>query len=251
MKINRSFHSPNYNKRTYEEIKFIIIHYTEMTFDDALQRLCEPLAEVSAHYLIKEDGEIFGLVEDEYRAWHAGKSYWAGIENINDCSIGIELDNLGSSPFHEKQIESCIALCKHLTLKYNIPRQNILGHSDVAPSRKIDPGIFFDWHRLANEGLGLWPQRESKTMKLSCAEIQKKLKQIGYNIQITNEWDEQTAAVIRAFQFHFCQEYILKLGLDTYNRTPLEQRWTEDSSRVLNALAPSYDLLADDDNLPH
>ncbi len=236
MKINHSFSSPNYNDRAGKQIDFIILHYTEMSFDDALHKLCEPLAEVSAHYLIKEDGEIFQLVKNEYRAWHAGKSYWAGRDNINDCSIGIELDNLGDAPFQEQQMQSCIDLCKHLSLQYNIPPQNTLGHSDIAPERKIDPGIFFNWQRLAKEGLGIWPRETFKSARLSCSEIQAKLKKVGYDIQITGRWDDQTAAVIRAFQFHFCQEYIFALGIDIYNNTPIEHRWTEESSRILNAL---------------
>ena len=236
MKINHSFSSPNYNDRGGKKIDFIILHYTEMSFDDALQKLCEPLAEVSAHYLIKEDGKIFQLVKDEYRAWHAGKSYWAGRDNINDCSIGIELDNLGDSPFKEQQMQSCIALCKHLSLQYNISPQHILGHSDIAPSRKVDPGIFFDWQRLAKEGLGIWPKEISQSVQLSCSEIQEKLQKIGYNIEVTGRWDDQTAAVIRAFQSHFCQEYLFALGVDIYNNTQVEHRWTEESSGVLNAL---------------
>jgi N-acetylmuramoyl-L-alanine amidase len=236
MKINHSFSSPNYSDRLAKQIDCIILHYTEMTFNDALQKLCEPLAEVSAHYLIKEDGEIFQLVKDEYRAWHAGKSYWAGRDNINDCSIGIELDNLGDVPFKEQQMRSSIDLCKYLSLQYNIPPQNILGHSDIAPSRKVDPGIFFDWQRLATEGLGIWPNKIIPSAPLSCVTIQEKLQKIGYQIKITGRWDEQTAAVSRAFQFHFCQEYIFKLGIDIYNNTQVEHRWTEESSGILNAL---------------
>lgn len=236
MKIDHSFASPNYNDRPNHKIDFIIIHYTEMNFADALQKLCQPLGEVSCHYLIKEDGEIFRLVKDEKRAWHAGKSYWAGRENINDCSIGIELDNLGDRPFKEKQIESCIALCKNLIERHNINPKNILGHQDIAPERKIDPGIYFDWHRLAQNGLGLWPKEIKKSRFYSCIDIQKALHKIGYNIELTNEWDEQTISVIRAFQYHFCQKYIFQLGFTAYNNIPHQHRWNQESTDVLFAL---------------
>ncbi len=236
MKINHSFTSPNFNDRPNNKIDCIIIHFTEMKFEDAVQRLCTPLAEVSCHYLIKEDGKIFQLVKDEKRAWHAGKSYWAGRDNINDCSIGIELDNLGNEPFKEKQIESCIALCKSLVEAHNINPTNILGHSDVASQRKVDPGIYFDWHRLAKEGLGLWPKEIKKGEPRSCTEIQKALHTLGYKIEITHEWDEQTTSVIRAFQHHFCQEYIFQIGEEAYNNTPHQNRWNQESTDILFTL---------------
>lgn len=236
MILNKSFASPNYDDRPNNKIDYIIIHYTEMNFDDALQRLCEPLAKVSCHYLIKENGEVFQLVKDKKRAWHAGNSYWAERENINDCSIGIELDNLGNAPFKEKQIESCITLCKNLITKHNIDPKNILGHSDIAPQRKVDPGIYFDWHRLAQNGLGIWPKEIKEIEQHSCANIQKALYKIGYNIEISNEWDEQMTGIARAFQYHFCQEYIFQIGEDAYNNAPPKKRWNQESTNILFTL---------------
>ena len=155
MNIITNIASPHYSIRT-NPIKFIIIHYTELTFDDALDRLCNPLSKVSSHYLIKSDGKIFELVDTSNVSWHCGVSYWNGLDTINDHSIGIELDNLGCEAYSIEQMNSCIDLCKILMSRYNIPNANILGHSDIAIDRKIDPGIFFDWGLLASHNLGLW-----------------------------------------------------------------------------------------------
>lgn len=221
MDIERCFISPNYDERYNGIIDFVIIHYTEMTFQGALDRLCDPVAKVSAHYLIKEDGQIFQLVDDSKRAWHAGNSYWNGYDGLNDRSIGIELDNDGIEPFSESQIESCIKLCKYLKEKYAIERNNIIGHSDIAPDRKIDPGQFFPWKLLSKYGLGIDIPTESKlgSKKLhnSPIEIQKALSKIGYKIYATGEFDEQTNFAIRAFLLHFYQNGI------TSNRELREQ----------------------------
>ena len=140
----------------------LILHYTGMkNAKDALGRLCDPKAEVSAHYLIEENGKTYQLVDDKNRAWHAGKSYWAGQTDINSHSIGVEIVNkgheFGYEAFSNAQILSLIKLCKPLIKKYNIKPQNVLGHSDIAPARKIDPGHLFPWERLAGVDIGLWP----------------------------------------------------------------------------------------------
>lgn len=209
--------SPNSSIRD-GNIEFIIIHYTEMSFEGALNRLMDSNSKVSSHYLIKETGEIYQLVPDELAAWHAGKSYWDGLYSLNNHSIGIELDNLGNKAYTLPQMLSCIDLCKYLVKTHNINPLNILGHSDIAPDRKIDPGPWFNWKELAKEGLGLWYNENEieaqikKSAHLSqelegsshaIINLQKSLQSLGYKIEVTGELDDQTNCVIRAFQMHF------------------------------------------------
>jgi len=153
--------SPNFNERP-SAIDSVILHYTDMvTAEAALAWLVNPLSRVSAHYLIDEEGHVYRMVNEEHRAWHAGESYWQGRTNLNDCSIGIELANPGHShgyrPFPEAQIQSLITLCLDIKTRWRISSSRILGHSDIAPRRKKDPGHLFPWEILAQEGLGLWP----------------------------------------------------------------------------------------------
>jgi N-acetylmuramoyl-L-alanine amidase len=159
MYINTKFSSVNSSVRT-SKIEYIILHYTEIPLQDALTRLISAKSEVSAHYLIKKDGEVLQLVDDYKIAWHAGKSSWKNFTHLNRHSLGIEIDNSGISEFSSIQIESCIELCLYLLNKHNINPARVIGHSDVAPDRKIDPGIFFDWQRLAKHGLGWWHNLE-------------------------------------------------------------------------------------------
>ena len=146
--------SPNFNERAPDKpLDMIIIHYTDMTSAEAaLNRLSDPEAQVSAHYLISKDGEIYQLVDDSKRAWHAGVSEWEEETDINSRSIGIELDYPGHSnglaPYPEVQIQSLIHLCKEIQNRYRIPKSRIIGHEDVAPGRKIDPGPHFPWIQL-------------------------------------------------------------------------------------------------------
>ena len=158
--INYNFSSQNQNDRpNNSKINCLIIHYTEMkSAEDAIDRLCSSEAQVSAHYLISKQGEIFSLVAEEKRAWHAGVSYWRGRNAVNDFSIGIELDNNGSEEFSSELMQSLILLLTYLRDKYNIHNSNIIGHSDIAPTRKVDPGIFFPWDILYKEGIGILPQ---------------------------------------------------------------------------------------------
>lgn len=151
--------SPNWNERTLP-ISMVVLHYTEMKpVETALDRLCDPEAEVSAHYLISEVGLVTRLVSEDKRAWHAGASYWRGHKDVNSASIGIELDHpghaLGYREFADAQIDALIPLLHRIMRKYDIPRANIVGHSDVAPARKTDPGELFPWERLAEYGLCL------------------------------------------------------------------------------------------------
>ena len=154
--------SPNCNDRQLP-ITMAVIHYTEMKpMETALDRLTDPHASVSAHYLISEEGVVTQLVPEAKRAWHAGKSYWRGTKDVNSASVGIELDhpghreeNGGYRPFDKRQIDALIPLLARIVEDYDIPRANVVGHSDVAPMRKVDPGELFPWDRLAQVGLCL------------------------------------------------------------------------------------------------
>lgn len=155
--------SPNFGeRRDNASISMLVFHYTGMkTCESALERLCDPKAEVSAHFLIDEDGTAYRLVEDGQRAWHAGASFWRGETDINSASIGIELVNPGHEggyrAFPLPQIDTLIALSQDLIGQYAIPATGVVGHSDIAPGRKSDPGELFPWKRLAASGIGLWP----------------------------------------------------------------------------------------------
>ena len=138
----------------------VVLHYTDMpSAEAALTRLCDPAAKVSAHYVITEEGEVVRLVDESMRAWHAGMSYWRGKSNVNGCSIGIELANPGHTcgyrPFPDAQIDALVPLLHRIVQDYDIPRANVVGHSDIAPQRKLDPGELFPWERLAQYRLAL------------------------------------------------------------------------------------------------
>lgn len=146
--------SPNFEQR---RPNLVILHHTSSdTVERAQHSLTSPERAVSAHYLIGRDGRIFQLVAEHARAWHAGKSWWGGQTDINSASLGIELDNNGSEPFAEAQIEALLALLADIRQRHKIPAANFIGHADIAPTRKSDPSIFFPWKRLAQQGFGLW-----------------------------------------------------------------------------------------------
>lgn len=155
--------SPNFDERVGNAaVTYIVLHYTGMpTAQEALDRLCDPSAQVSAHYLIDEDGSLCQMVDEARRAWHAGQSFWRGASDLNSLSIGIELVNkghaFGYTPFPSRQIERLTTLLKDIMKRYALPPTALLGHSDIAPMRKEDPGELFPWQALATEGLGLWP----------------------------------------------------------------------------------------------
>ncbi len=192
----------------------IIIHYTGMqTEEAAFKQLCDPDKKVSAHYFINENGETLNLVDDSKRAWHAGISYWEGITDINSHSIGIELVNpgheFGYRDFPKKQIAALTNLCMRLIDKYNIPAHRILGHSDIAPKRKEDPGELFPWKQLSNEGIGLWPKIHEAEIAAAAAStgeaaFTKLLVQYGYNP------DTPYGKLVVAFHRHFYPEKFLK-----------------------------------------
>ncbi len=137
----------------------IVLHYTAMKrAEAALERLCDSSAEVSAHYLICEQGRIWRMVDEEMRAWHAGAGRWGDVSDVNSRSIGIELANRGDHPFPEPQMAALEALLPGIMARWQIPPERVIGHSDMAPGRKHDPGARFDWRRLAVQGLGIWPE---------------------------------------------------------------------------------------------
>ncbi len=157
--IHRETPSPNWNERKLP-ISMVVLHYTGMqTGAEALERMCDPAAEVSAHYMIEEDGTVCRLVKEGKRAWHAGRSYWRGETDVNSASIGIELVNPGHDwgyrPFTDAQMDSLLPLLGDIVKRHDIPRANVVGHSDIAPSRKDDPGELFEWERLAECRLAL------------------------------------------------------------------------------------------------
>ncbi len=151
--VHREQLSPNFNDRALP-VSMVVLHYTEMKpVQSALERMCDPEAQVSAHYCITEEGEVIRLVPEVQRAWHAGQSYWRGHRDVNSASIGIELDHpghaLGYREFAEAQIDALLPLLHKIVAEYDIPRANVVGHSDVASERKVDPGELFPWERLA------------------------------------------------------------------------------------------------------
>tara|TARA_B100001989_G_C24430941_1_gene408987 strand:+ start:50 stop:781 length:732 start_codon:yes stop_codon:yes gene_type:complete len=217
-------YSPNFNakKRSISNIKFIIIHYTGMRKElSALNRLCDIKSKVSAHYFIKKNGSVLNLVPPLYEAWHAGKSSWKNLKSLNKHSIGIEIQNSGHDNdyenFSQKQIISTKKLLKYLIRKYSINFKNVLGHSDISPDRKKDPGEKFPWKRLAKLKLCQWHNlnekklRKKRLIKLNFVEesnFMKNLKKIGYDRILQKNLNLQKRILIKAFQRRFRQGLI-------------------------------------------
>jgi N-acetylmuramoyl-L-alanine amidase len=200
--------SPNRNARPAGgAIDMLVLHYTGMrTAAEAIDRLCDPAAKVSAHYVVDEDGTVWRLVDEAERAWHAGISYWQGTEDVNGASIGIELVNPGHEwgyrAFPEPQMAALETLARGILARHPIPRDRVVGHSDVAPERKQDPGELLDWPRLARVGIGLWPASDAPPPR-DVAAAQAMLATIGYRIGASGVLDEQTRLVLTAFQRRF------------------------------------------------
>jgi N-acetylmuramoyl-L-alanine amidase len=200
--------SPNHDPRP-DGVDMLIFHYTGMSSgEEALNRLCSAAAKVSAHYLIEEDGAVWRLVPEDRRAWHVGVSFWAGRRDLNGTSIGIELVNPGHDngyrAFPDRQMAALEALAREILTRHPIPARHVLGHSDVAPRRKTDPGELFDWPRLARAGIGLWPAAAGDAGVVpDIAETQRLLAAIGYETPQTGALDDETRAVVAAFQRHF------------------------------------------------
>lgn len=212
--------SPNFNERKVPP-DILVLHYTGMqTGQAALERLCDAAAEVSSHYLVEEDGRVFRLVPEERRAWHAGVSFWKGERDINGRSIGIEIVNpgheFGYRPFPEAQVAAVIELIADIRSRWDIEDSRIIGHSDVAPARKEDPGELFPWKRLAEAGHGLWvePAAAPGDPLSEGAEgagvfaLQAGFTRLGYDCAPSGTFDANTTDVVRAFQRHWRQERV-------------------------------------------
>lgn len=158
--------SPNFGpRRGGLTPELVVIHYTAMTDCEAAKdRLCDAQAEVSAHWLIAEDGTLHALVDENMRAWHAGAGSWQGRDDVNSRSIGIELSNRGDHPFSARQFSALEQLLRDILKRWNIAPEGVIGHSDMAPGRKIDPGPRFDWLRLARQGLSVWPEPAARNL---------------------------------------------------------------------------------------
>ncbi|MFT5485700.1 MAG: N-acetylmuramoyl-L-alanine amidase [Paracoccaceae bacterium] len=196
--------SPNVNDRPVgTAIDMVILHYTGMkTGKAALDRLCDPDAKVSAHYLIDEDGTTYRMVAEDRRAWHAGFSHWSGAVNINDRSIGIEIVNpgheFGYRAFPEAQMAAVEELLAQIVERHRIPPARVVGHSDIAPTRKQDPGELFDWKRLADKGLSVWPATTGDIGDATApVDARRYLTNIGYDPEAP------LADVVTAFQRRF------------------------------------------------
>jgi N-acetylmuramoyl-L-alanine amidase len=196
--VHREVPSPNWNERKLP-VSMVVLHYTGMrSADEALERMCDPAAEVSAHYMIDEDGTVTQLVDEEKRAWHAGRSYWRGIADVNSASVGIELVNpgheFGYRPFPDAQIEALLPLLADIKERYGIPRANVVGHSDIAPARKDDPGELFPWAKLARHRLALpVPKPSMRLVYDNPGAFYLALERYGYDIADGH-------AAVRAFQ---------------------------------------------------
>jgi N-acetylmuramoyl-L-alanine amidase len=207
--------SPNFNPRSAPP-HMIVLHYTGMpTGQGALDRLRDSEAKVSSHYLVEEDGRVFRLVPEERRAWHAGVSFWRGQRDVNGASIGIEIVNpgheFGYRPFPETQVAAVIELVGDIRSRWTIEDGNIVGHSDVAPERKQDPGELFPWKRLAEAGHGLWaevpaapgaPLGEGE-QGAGVFALQAGFTRLGYDCAPSGKFDAHTTTVVRAFQQHW------------------------------------------------
>ena len=207
--------SPNHAPRQEPlRIDMLVLHYTGMTSADAaILRLCDPGAKVSAHYVVEENGTIWQLVPEERRAFHAGVSCWEGDRDLNAVSLGIEIVNPGHEwgyrPFPEIQMASVEALCAELISRYSIPAHRVVGHSDIAPERKMDPGELFDWPRLARAGVGIWPPPDSAKpeSEIAVAQSQSDLAAIGYCLT-ENSFTPALVAFQRRFRPSCCDGHL-------------------------------------------
>mgnify|MGYP001418412729 FL=1 len=227
MKIT-SYFSPNYSKKTRlkKDIKFVIIHYTGMQSEiESFKRLMDPQYKVSSHYLINRKGEIIQMVKEKNIAWHAGKSRWKKFKNLNNYSIGIELVNkghqFGYQNFSRQQISSLIKLCTKLKKKYLIKKENFLGHSDIAPLRKADPGEKFPWKKLSKSKIGKWYAKFNNKIEVNPKKMEalffKNLQKFGFRYFTTNKKKFNDVMIVKAFQRHYLPNYITgKIDQKTY-----------------------------------
>ena len=227
MKITSNY-SQNHSKkkRLKKDIKFVIIHYTGMQSEiESIKRLKDPKYKVSSHYLISRQGKIIQLVKEKDIAWHAGKSKWKKFNNLNLYSIGIELVNkghqFGYQNFSQQQISSLIKICKKLKKKYIIKKENFLGHSDIAPLRKADPGEKFPWKKLSKFNIGKWYLKVNSEIEINPEKMKKlffkNLQKIGYRYFSTTKKNLKNKMIIKAFQRHYLPNRITgKIDQKTY-----------------------------------
>lgn len=230
--------SPNHGERSgSRQPDMIVLHYTGMPdAESALALLCAAGSNVSAHYFVFEDGRIVQMVPESRRAWHAGKSEWAGETDINSCSIGIEIANPGHDhgypDFSKRQIAAVTALCRSIQTRNTISPVRVLAHSDVAPARKQDPGEKFTWRTLYESGVGHWVKPapimnfgqilEPGSRGDAVIALQKSLLEYGYGVDISGEYDSTTFEVVTAFQRHFRPERIDGIA-DPSTRSTLQE----------------------------
>jgi len=203
--------SPNFGPRAAgKKIKYLILHYTGTPTAFEAMRLLQggnPDHKVSAHYLVDEDGSVMRFVDESQRAWHAGKSYWDREEDINSCSIGIEIQNpgheFGYRPFPPDQMEVVAALCHEIIARHDILPAHVLAHSDIAPERKEDPGELFPWQALSEQGIGLWPETDAPEVEQEEEDIGTILTKFGYDPR------PELKSRVTAFQRHFEPEIFL------------------------------------------
>lgn len=254
--------SPNQNERKYP-IDMLVLHYTGMEDGtSALERMCMEEAQVSSHYMVDDNGDIYQLVPEEMRAWHAGRSSWQGDLDLNSRSVGIEIVNGGHNvpladgslpPFTRVQIDAVIELSRAIIERHGIPQHRIVGHSDIAPERKTDPGEHFPWAELSARGVGLWPIMPEEaavqekahrfptfttgTDELVVARLQDQLKTIGYGIEMSGVYDELTEQVVAAFQRRWNQAFVTGMA------DPLTQLMVDEVCKLHVANARGEDVV--------
>jgi N-acetylmuramoyl-L-alanine amidase len=221
--VNKVQASPNHEARLGDgKVRLIVLHYTGMASGQAaVDWLCNPDSKVSCHYLVDVDGRVVQMVDETLRAWHAGVSQWHDIVDVNSNSIGIEIQNAGHAAclpaFPDVQMAAVIALCQDIMLRHGLGPEQVVGHSDVAPGRKIDPGEAFDWDMLAHNGIGLavrgggsfgGDSLQSEDAGPSVLALQQALRKFGYALEETSAFDARTRIVVEAFQRRFRQRCV-------------------------------------------
>lgn len=196
--------SPNHGDRRGATPDLVVLHYTAMQpAEAALARLCDPASEVSAHYLITENGRVWRLVDEARRAWHAGAGGWGDVGDVNSRSVGIELSNPGDAPYPAPQMTALEALLRGVCARWAIPPERVIGHECMAPLRKSDPGRRFDWRALARQGLAVWLDGGQGGAPVSAAAFQQAARRFGYPACDSGAWDAETCALAAAFQRRF------------------------------------------------
>ena len=191
--------SPNFGpRRDGARPDIVVLHFTAMPdVEEALARLCDREAKVSAHYLIARNGAVWHLVDERERAWHAGSGAWGAVDEVNSRSIGIELDNAGNHPYSEPLMAALETLLPDILARWSIPRERVIGHSDLAPDRKRDPGPRFDWRRLARQGFAIWPEGTAASEVVGMARFRDHARRFGYHRGFADD------LVLKAFRHRF------------------------------------------------